>query len=473
MPQKGHDAGEKVVASNRKARHDYQIFETIECGIVLTGDEVKSLRGGRASLTEAYARVRNGEAWLEGMHVPPYEQGDKRRHLPTRPRKLLLHRREIDKLAAEQQEQRLTLVPLRVYFTHGVREGRDRASAGASVSTRSGRRSRSANRNARSRRRWAAGDSRRAGSAPGRLPSWMDRPTVPRTDEIDPVIDLLAKEAAGYLGGLDDRPVRHPDAESVAARFDVPLPERGDGAEAALRGAARRCRRRPAHLRPEVVPLHHRRGHAGGAGRRLVRDRARPEPRRVDRVAARRAARARLAALAEGALRAATELAAGCSRRVPRWRTSSRSRAPAGGGGCSTASTSTSRACRVFPRCRCSGRVTCTRATSRRSRCSGSGARPCGSSPATRSAGSTPEALERELRALDGAPAIVIASAGEVNAGDFDPLPARWPTSPSATAPGSTSTARSVCSPRCPSAPRISSTGSSAPIPRSPTGTSG
>jgi SsrA-binding protein len=120
MPQKGHDAGEKVVASNRKARHDYQILETIECGIVLTGDEVKSLRGGRASLTEAYARVRDGEAWLEGMHVPAYEQGDKRRHLPTRPRKLLLHRREIDKLAAEQQEQRLTLVPLRVYFTHGV-----------------------------------------------------------------------------------------------------------------------------------------------------------------------------------------------------------------------------------------------------------------------------------------------------------------------------------------------------------------
>jgi SsrA-binding protein len=120
MPQKGHHAGEKVVASNRKARHDYQILETIECGIVLTGDEVKSLRGGRASLTEAYARVRDGEAWLEGMHVPAYEQGDKRRHLPTRPRKLLLHRREIDKLAAEQQEQRLTLVPLRVYFTHGV-----------------------------------------------------------------------------------------------------------------------------------------------------------------------------------------------------------------------------------------------------------------------------------------------------------------------------------------------------------------
>ena len=119
-PQRHGDPGEKVVASNRKARHDYQILESIECGIVLTGDEVKSLRGGRASLTESYARVRDGEVWLEGMHVPPYEQGDKRRHLPTRPRKLLLHRREIEKLSAGQQEQRLALVPLRVYFTHGM-----------------------------------------------------------------------------------------------------------------------------------------------------------------------------------------------------------------------------------------------------------------------------------------------------------------------------------------------------------------
>ncbi|MEX1262451.1 MAG: SsrA-binding protein SmpB [Actinomycetota bacterium] len=120
MPQKNADPGVKVVASNRKARHDYQIIESIECGIMLTGDEVKSLRGGRASLTEAYARVRDGEAWLEGMHIPPYEQGDKRRHLPTRPRKLLLHKREIDKLVGQQQEQRLALVPLRAYFTHGM-----------------------------------------------------------------------------------------------------------------------------------------------------------------------------------------------------------------------------------------------------------------------------------------------------------------------------------------------------------------
>ena len=75
-PQKRSE-GEKTVASNRKARHDYAIVETYECGIVLTGDEVKSLRGGRASLNEAYARVRDGEVWLEGMHIPPYEQGDR------------------------------------------------------------------------------------------------------------------------------------------------------------------------------------------------------------------------------------------------------------------------------------------------------------------------------------------------------------------------------------------------------------
>lgn len=111
---------EKTVASNRRARHDYAIQETLEAGIRLTGDEVKSLRGGRASLTDCYARVRDGEAWIEGMHIPPYEQGDVKRHLPTRPRKLLLHRREIEKLASQQQEERLTIVPLRVYFTHGI-----------------------------------------------------------------------------------------------------------------------------------------------------------------------------------------------------------------------------------------------------------------------------------------------------------------------------------------------------------------
>jgi SsrA-binding protein len=112
--------GERTVASNRRARHDYQVLERLEAGIALTGSEVKSLRGGRASLNEAFARIRGGEAWLENMHVPPYEQGEKRGYDPIRPRKLLLHRKEIDRLLGKQKEQGLALVPLRVYFSHGL-----------------------------------------------------------------------------------------------------------------------------------------------------------------------------------------------------------------------------------------------------------------------------------------------------------------------------------------------------------------
>jgi SsrA-binding protein len=112
--------GERTVASNRRALHDYRFLERVEAGIVLSGSEVKSLRGGRASLNEAFARIRGGEAWLENMHVPPYEQGEKRGYDPIRPRKLLMHRREIDRLAGKQKELGLALVPLRVYFSHGL-----------------------------------------------------------------------------------------------------------------------------------------------------------------------------------------------------------------------------------------------------------------------------------------------------------------------------------------------------------------
>jgi SsrA-binding protein len=112
--------GDRTAASNRRARHDYQIMETLEAGIQLTGSEVKALRGGRASLTEAYGRVRDGEAWLEGMHIPPYEQGVTKGYDPIRPRKLLLHRREIDRLFGKMKEQGLAMVPMRVYFTHGI-----------------------------------------------------------------------------------------------------------------------------------------------------------------------------------------------------------------------------------------------------------------------------------------------------------------------------------------------------------------
>jgi len=118
---KGDQAGQKTVVSNRRALHDYEILERFEAGIVLTGAEVKSLRGGHGSLTEAFARVRNGEIWIEGFHIPPYEQAmDKSRTDPIRTRKLLLHRKEIERLIGKTAEKGLALVPLRVYFTHGM-----------------------------------------------------------------------------------------------------------------------------------------------------------------------------------------------------------------------------------------------------------------------------------------------------------------------------------------------------------------
>jgi SsrA-binding protein len=118
---KGDPAGQKTVVSNRRARHEYEILERFEAGIVLSGAEVKSLRGGHGSLAEAFGRVRDGEVWIEGMHIPPYAQAmDKARHDPTRPRKLLLHRKEIERLIGKTAERGLALVPLRVYFTHGL-----------------------------------------------------------------------------------------------------------------------------------------------------------------------------------------------------------------------------------------------------------------------------------------------------------------------------------------------------------------
>lgn len=105
---------------NRRARHEYHILESFEAGLVLTGTEVKSIRTGGASLSEAYARVRNGEAWLMGMHVPPYKQGSFSNLEPTRPRKLLLHKSEIVRLQSRVAEKGLTIVPLRLYFTRGI-----------------------------------------------------------------------------------------------------------------------------------------------------------------------------------------------------------------------------------------------------------------------------------------------------------------------------------------------------------------
>jgi len=109
--------GTKVVATNRKARHDYDVLETFEAGIALVGSEVKSLRDGKVQLRDAYARVQDGELWLHSVHIPPYAPAARDNHDPDRPRKLLLHRRELDRLAGHVQERGLTLVPTRIYFS--------------------------------------------------------------------------------------------------------------------------------------------------------------------------------------------------------------------------------------------------------------------------------------------------------------------------------------------------------------------
>ncbi len=110
----------RPVAANRRARHDYDILDTLECGIVLQGSEVKSLRAGRIALQDSYARIIDGELWLYGVHVPPYAQANGfGAHDPDRRRKLLVHRRQIDEWLGRTQQQSLTLVPLQIYFKDG------------------------------------------------------------------------------------------------------------------------------------------------------------------------------------------------------------------------------------------------------------------------------------------------------------------------------------------------------------------
>lgn len=111
---------DKVVATNRRARHDYEILDTIECGISLSGSEVKSLREGRAQIAEGYGRVDDGELWLYGTHIPPWIHAHGfGAHDPDRKRKLLVHRREIDELLGRTRSQPLTIIPLRLYFKNG------------------------------------------------------------------------------------------------------------------------------------------------------------------------------------------------------------------------------------------------------------------------------------------------------------------------------------------------------------------
>ena len=117
-PDREHD-NERLIAQNRRARHEYEVINTLECGIVLVGSEVKSLRTGKLSLDEAYGRVKQGEVWLLGCDISEYVQAHQFNHVPRRPRKLLMHRREIKKFAQLAFEKGLTLVPLKMYFKEG------------------------------------------------------------------------------------------------------------------------------------------------------------------------------------------------------------------------------------------------------------------------------------------------------------------------------------------------------------------
>jgi len=113
------ETGRKLIAQNKKARHDYSIDDVYECGLVLTGTEVKSLRAGRASLIDGYAHVENGELWLSGIHIPEYTEGTWTNHAPRRQRKLLVHAQELKKLHLMLKEGGITLIPLQLYFKDG------------------------------------------------------------------------------------------------------------------------------------------------------------------------------------------------------------------------------------------------------------------------------------------------------------------------------------------------------------------
>lgn len=113
------EKGQKLIAQNKKARHDFSILDTYECGIVLTGTEVKSLRAGRASLIDGFAQIENGELWMHGVHIPEYTKGTWTNHTPRRKRKLLVHREEIRKLSGKMKDSGTTLVPLQLYFKDG------------------------------------------------------------------------------------------------------------------------------------------------------------------------------------------------------------------------------------------------------------------------------------------------------------------------------------------------------------------
>lgn len=120
QPSARESSGDKIVAQNRKARHEYHVLETWEAGIALQGTEVKSLREGKANMQDAFASFMRGELWLHNLHISPYEQGNRFNHDPLRPRKLLLHRSEMRKMVGQVEQKGLTLVPLDIHFSRGI-----------------------------------------------------------------------------------------------------------------------------------------------------------------------------------------------------------------------------------------------------------------------------------------------------------------------------------------------------------------
>jgi SsrA-binding protein len=120
QPSAANRRGDRVVTTNRRAFHDFHILETVEAGLVLSGTEIKSIREGKVSIAEAYARIENGELWLVGANVAPYSHGNRANHDPDRPRKLLVHRKEVDRLRGAVEQRGLTLVPLRLHLKHGL-----------------------------------------------------------------------------------------------------------------------------------------------------------------------------------------------------------------------------------------------------------------------------------------------------------------------------------------------------------------
>src|SRR5216110_1645947 len=119
MVSQAEGNGDRTISTNRRARHEYEILETVEAGLVLRGTEVKSLRDGGVNFKDSYATIRNGEGWLVGCHINPYSHGTDANHDPDRDRKLLLHRKEIGRLTGKVAERGLTLIPMRLYFTSG------------------------------------------------------------------------------------------------------------------------------------------------------------------------------------------------------------------------------------------------------------------------------------------------------------------------------------------------------------------